>query len=56
MALLVHGLFNAAIAKEEMGPGFTFHQPHDHGGDGAAYWCVLRVLFLGEDLGPCVGL
>jgi hypothetical protein len=41
VALLVHGLFNAAIAKEDMGGGFTFHHPHDHGeGPGAAYWCV----------------
>ncbi len=41
VALLVHGLFNAAIAREDMGAGFAFHHPHDEGGSGAAYWCVL---------------
>lgn len=44
VALLVHGLFNAAIDKEDMGAGFKFHHPHDHGKGGAAYWCVGLVL------------
>lgn len=41
MALLVHGLVNAAMAREDMGASFAFNHPHDHGGTGAAYWCVV---------------